>query len=213
MKTGDDPVNGEAVAGKVILIRDRGEVFEFSPASLYAYCGPGQIIASALMFRLFEQAFRDLSPELPPDREDLWFLSGFPGTGIAECVELVTRIRTRRPERYAVDTEAPPPEAPRSVSGALYFEVRIKDRRRGYWPPGEIFDDTFRENVGRYQNGGGTAKEQEAYAAYKKRLAAAVLHAPGEDFFASRAVAPGPRPQNQQHHCDPQQRCDNNDYQ
>ncbi|MDR1933449.1 MAG: hypothetical protein LBQ57_11595 [Spirochaetales bacterium] len=31
--------------------------------SLSVYCGPTQIIASALMFRLFERAFRDLSPE------------------------------------------------------------------------------------------------------------------------------------------------------
>jgi hypothetical protein len=202
MKTGKNPVNGETVAERVILIRDRGEVFEFSPASLYAYCGPSQIIASALMFRLFEQAFRDLSPELPPDREDMRFLAGFPGAGIAECVELVTRIRTRHPERFTVDAEAAPPEAPPSVSGALYFEIQINDRRRGYWPPGELFDDVFRENVGRYQDGGGTAEDQEAYFAYKKRLSAAILRAPGENFFASRDIVPGPRPhdRDQQHY-------------
>jgi hypothetical protein len=170
----------------IIAVRDNNEVLEFSPASLYAYCGPTQIIASALMFRLFERAFADLSPGLAPDREDIWFLAGFPGTGIAECVELVTRIRTRRPERFRIGPGVP--EAPRTASGALYFEVQIRGQRKGYWPPGELFDDVFRRNVGLYQDGGGTTKEREDYLAYKKGLAAAILRAPGEGFFSSRDV-------------------------
>jgi hypothetical protein len=174
----------------VIAVRDEGEILEFSPASLYVYCGPTQIIASALMFRLFERAFVDLSSEAPPKREDIQFLSGFPGTGIAECVELVTRIRTRWPERFHVNMEAAPPEAPAAVSGALYFEVQIKDRRMGYWPPRELFDDGFRKNVSLFQDGGGTTKEQEAYLAYKKQVAAVILRTPGERFFSSRNVLP-----------------------
>lgn len=174
----------------IIAVRDNNEVLEFSPASLYAYCGPTQIIAAALMFRLFERAFADLSPGLAPDREDIWFLAGFPGTGIAECAELVTRLRTRRPERFRIGPGAAPPEAPRTVSGALYFEVQIKGQRKGYWPPGELFDDVFRRNVGLYQDGGGTAKEREEYLAYKKGLSTAILRAPGEGFFSSRDVTP-----------------------
>ncbi|MDR0642921.1 MAG: hypothetical protein LBG07_10730 [Treponema sp.] len=178
----------------LITIREAGEILEFSPASLYAYCGPGQIIASALMFRLFERAFRDLSPELPPDREDIQFLAGFPGTGIAECVELVTRIRTRHPERFTVDPLAPPPEAPLTASGALYFEVQVGERRRGYWPPGALFDDVFRKNVGLYQDGGGTVEEQKEYLSYKKRLSAAILRFPDDGFFSFRSVAAKARP-------------------
>jgi hypothetical protein len=178
----------------IITVRDNDEVLEFSPASLYAYCGPAQIIASALMFRLFERAFADLSPDLPPDREDLLFLTGFPGTGIAECVELVTRIRTRHPERFSISPGSAPPEAPLTASGAMYFEVQVKDRRRGYWPPGELFDDVFRRNVGLYQDGGGTAKEREEYSAYKKQLSAAILRAPQEGFFSSRGMPGGPPP-------------------
>jgi hypothetical protein len=77
---------------KVIAGRDKGEILEFSPASLYASCGPTQLITAALMFRLFERAFIDLSPETPE-----------------------------------------------AVSEVLYFEVQIKERPRGYWPPGEGF--------------------------------------------------------------------------
>ncbi|MDR1257644.1 MAG: hypothetical protein LBJ86_07850 [Spirochaetaceae bacterium] len=176
----------------IIVVRENNEALEFSPSSLYAYCGPKQIIASALIFRLFERAFAELSPERPPDRDDIRFLAGFPGTGIAECVELVTRIKTRRPERFSVNPDAAPPEAPRTVSGAMYFEVQIKGRRKGYWPPGELFDDVFRRNVGLYQNGGGSAKEQEEYLTYKKRLSAAILAAPPEGFFSSRDAAGDP---------------------
>jgi hypothetical protein len=178
------------MADMLIAVRDHHEILEFSPASLYAYCGPTQIIASALMFRLFERAFRDLSPQSPPDREDIRFLTGFPGTGIAECVELVTRIQTRHPERFSVQEETVPQEAPRAGGGALYFEVQIKERRKGYWPHRDLFNDTFRKNVELYQDGGGTAEEQEAYMTYKKQLAAAILHAPLESFFSSRNVAP-----------------------
>ena len=172
-----------------IAIRDNHEIIEFPHAFLYAYCGPTQIIASALVFRLFERAFADLSPQTPPDREDIAFLSGFAGTGIAECVEVVTRIRTRHPERFCVDTEAAPSEAPPgALPGAMYFEVQIGGHRRGYWPPRELFDDVFRQNVRRFQNGGGTAAEQEAYFAYKKNLASAILRAPSEGFFSSRDI-------------------------
>jgi hypothetical protein len=173
-----------------ISVRDNNEILAFSPDSLYAYCGPTQIIASALMFQLFERVFKELSPGVPPDREDIRFLAGFPGTGIAECVELVTRVRTRHPDRFIVRPEVSPPEAPATVSGFLYFEVQIKERRKGYWPPKELFDDTFRKNVGLYQGGGGTAREQEAYFAYKKQLAAAILHASPDTFFSSRDAVP-----------------------
>jgi hypothetical protein len=173
-----------------IAVVDGGEVLEFPWSSLYAYCGPTQIIASALMFRLFIRAFRDLSPGGPPDRESLWFLSGFPGTGIAECVELVTRIRSRHPERFSVDPGICPPEAPATGSGFLYFEVQVGGRRAGYWPPRTVFDDTFRENVGRYQNGSGTREEQAEYLRYKRGIADTVLGYSEDSLFSSRPAAP-----------------------
>lgn len=173
-----------------IEVIDGGEILEFSWHSLYAYCGPSQIIATALMFRLFERAFRELSPGLPPDRENIRFLSGFPGSGIAECVELVTRVRTRHPERFSVDPGICPAEAPPAVAGFLYFEVQVNDIRAGYWPSLHIFDGKFRDHVERYQNGTGTREEQEEYQQYKRGIATAVLATPGENLFSSRTVAP-----------------------
>lgn len=173
---------------RIISVKDADEILDFTWLSLYAYCGPTQIIASALIFRLFERAFSDLSPETPPDREDIRFLSGFPGTGIAECVELVTRLQSRHPDRFSVRPEAAPPDAPLSVSGSLYFEVQIGAQRQAYWPPGHIFDDTFRNKIQLFQNGGGTPKEREAYFLYKKNLAQVLLISPLESLFTTRRV-------------------------
>ena len=173
-----------------ISVEDEGEALSFTWASLYAYGGPKQIIASALVFRLLERAFQDLSPDRPPDRASIGFLSAFPGRGIAECVELVTRIGTRLPERYEVSPEAAPAEAPLAIDGRLYFEVQIRRERRGYWPSAAFFDDVFRDRVTRYQEGAGMREEQAAYLAYKRELASSILAAPSETLFSSRAAAP-----------------------
>jgi hypothetical protein len=172
-----------------IEIQDSGETFRFTWASLYAYCGPTQIIASALMFRLFEKAIADLSPASVPERKEFQFLSGFPGRGIAECVELVTRLTTLRPRGFVVDALSAPPQAPSAGEGGfLYFEVQIGGRRKGYWPPSSFFDDTFRTNVSLYQNGSGGEEAQGSYHAYKKNLSTLILKAPPENFFSFRDV-------------------------
>lgn len=171
-----------------IAVRDDGETLSFTAASIYAYCGPTQIIASALVFRLLRRAFADLSPLAPPDRADLAFLTAFPGRGIAECVELVTRIGSRHPDRYRADSASAPAEAPASLGGYFYFEVQAGSSRRGYWPPGDLFDDEFRSRVSRWQDGGGTAAERAAYLAYKTRFARTLLEYPEATLFASREV-------------------------
>lgn len=171
---------------RTITVRDEGEELSFTWESLYSYCGPTQIIASALVFRLLELAFRELSPGTVPDRSDISFLSSFGGKGIAECVELVTRLGSRNPDRYLVDTGAAWPEAPDAAGGKLYFEVQVGSRRRGYWPAPALFDDVFRDQVGRYQEGGGSAEEREAYRLFKRRLAEAILAEPDDALFRAR---------------------------
>jgi len=179
----------------LVSVKDHGETLSFSWDSVYAYLGPTQIIASALVFRLFERAFRDLSPGAAPDRESMQFLAGFPGQGIAEAVELITRIRSRRPKRFTVDTEAGPAEASKlHPLGAMYFEVQIAEKRRGYWPPVSVFNDEFRKNVATWQGGAGSAEDQAGYLVYKKGVCKTVLEAPEENFFSFRDLPPLPWP-------------------
>lgn len=172
-----------------IRLLDDGMVVEFSWPQIFAYLGYRNIIASALTARLFRRAFADLSPTGPADRDELYLLTAFPGPGILEAVELLTRVPTRRPDRLVVDKSGGPAEAPLAPNGHFYFEVQVGRNRRGYWPPEAIFDDLFRDMVKRYQAGGGTEDEQLRYRAFKQSKAKEILGFPEEELFASCQVS------------------------
>ncbi|AWK89681.1 hypothetical protein DEW08_27230 (plasmid) [Azospirillum thermophilum] len=168
-------------------MRDAGETVAITRQDLLTYSGPSQLIASALMFRLFEQAFADLSPDGPPERRAIAMLVAFPGDGVLDGVEMVTRARTGG--RLTIDTDAGPSDAPPSLVGRFYFEVAIGGRRRGYWPAEGYFTDQFRDQVARYQDGGGTAQEQAAYLAFKHQLVGRLLAAPPGTLFHARDLS------------------------
>ncbi|MEF9943749.1 MAG: hypothetical protein RR758_06165, partial [Burkholderiaceae bacterium] len=142
----------------VSVAEPEGQLF-FGRDDLLRYAGPSQLIASALVLRLLAQAFADLSPERPPLRSDIHVLTAFPGDGILDCVELVTRARTQG--RLTINTEAGPPEASPALPGRFYFEVRIGSRARAYWPVAGIFTEEVRQRVLQFQDGHGTAAELE----------------------------------------------------
>lgn len=171
-----------------LAVRDGDGVVAITREHLLTYSGPSQLIASALMFRLFEQAFADLSPEAPPERRAIAVLVAFPGDGVLDGVEMVTRARTGG--RLTIDPDAGPADAPPSLVGRFYFEVAVNGRRRGYWPAAGYFTDHFRDQVARYQDGGGTDGEQAAYLAFKHELVGRLLGAPDGALFHSREVGP-----------------------
>lgn len=174
---------------KRIAVKDHGEELSFTWENLYSYCGQTQIIATAIMFRLFRRAFADLVPAGVPDREGISLLVGFPGVGLGECAELVTRVRSRHPERYTVDPSAAPEEAPRAGTGFMYFEVTYGGRTLGYYPPQELFNDTFRYNVKTFQGENEiTDREYEEYLAFKRDLAQKILDYPEDKLFTIREV-------------------------
>ena len=157
---------------------------------VFAYLGYRNIIASALMTRLFARAFADLSPDRPADREGIQVLTAFPGDGILEAVELVTRLPTRHPDRFVVDAHAGPADAPEAIGGRFYFEVQVGTDRRGYWPSARIFDAGFREQVIRYQDGVGSPEELSRFRTFKRRTTQAILRAPEDALFSSIVVTP-----------------------
>lgn len=163
-----------------------GQIF-FGRDDLLRYAGPSQLIASALVLRLLAQAFADLSPGQPPLRSDIHVLTAFPGDGILDCVELVTRARTQ--DRLSIDTEAGPPEAPPALPGRFYFEVRIGARARAYWPRDGFFSEEFRQRVTRFQEGAGSAAELDDYLAYKHALIGRLLGAPAGQLFHSKELS------------------------
>jgi hypothetical protein len=155
---------------------------------LLKYAGPSQLIASALMLRLFARAFADLSPHAPPQRSAIRMLTAFPGEGILDCIELVTRARTQN--RLLIDTEAGPAEAPAALPGRFYFEVWIERCGRAYWPCASLFTEEFRASVSRFQDGAGTPEEQAAYIAFKHALIGRLLGCSDDALFHTRQLDP-----------------------
>ncbi|PIE57052.1 MAG: hypothetical protein CSA34_01775 [Desulfobulbus propionicus] len=166
-------------------VAERGRHIPVTREQLTLYSGPSQIIATALMFRLFRRAITDLSPETPPERTAFSTLVAFPGPGILDCIEYVTRARTHGPDRLIIDTEAGPEDAPRAPKGRFYFELEINGRRRAYWPAPGLFDETFLEMVRRYQPGENTPAEEAAYQQFKQQMVGKLLGAPGPELFRS----------------------------
>lgn len=170
-----------------VAVRDIDGIVAIGRDDLVRYAGPGQVVASALCLRLFARAFADLSPDAPPNRDDIHVLVAFPGPGILDCVEMITRAVSRG--RLNIDTRAGPAEAPPALAGRFYFEVSVGATARGYWLAEEFFTPQFVDQIRRHQDGAGTAAERADYLMAKHTLIGRLLGASDEDLFHSREVA------------------------
>jgi hypothetical protein len=171
-----------------LSVADQDGVLAIGRDDLVRYAGPSQIVASALVIRLFDRAFAELSPDRPPHRDEIAVLTAFPGDGILDCVEMLTRARTRG--RLTVDPTAGPAWAPPAPGGRFWFEVAIGGRRRGYALKPGVFPDDFVAAIGRHQEGRGTPAELAAYQIAKHALIGRLLGSPAEDLFTSVEVVP-----------------------
>jgi hypothetical protein len=93
-----------------VTVADQDGQVAIGRDDLVRYAGPAQIVASALCLRLFARALEDLSLGVPPHRDSIRVLVAFPGDGILDCIEMITRARTRG--HLIIDTEAGPADAP-----------------------------------------------------------------------------------------------------
>lgn len=175
-----------------VRIRDRDGEVAIGRDDLVRYAGPEQIVASALCLRLFARAFADLSPDTPPRRETVRVLSAFPGEGLLDGIELITRARSRG--ALVVDPLAGPAEAPPAGIGRFYFVVAVGERARGYMLAPGLFSDTFLGLVGRLQDGGGTPHERAAYQGAKHELIGRLLGTPDETLLRTCEAPPPASP-------------------
>ena len=182
-----------------LILKDQRDTVSITWDQLYGYCGPTQVIATALAYRIFEQAFRELCPTETPRRDEIGVLTAFPGRGILECIELITRLPSLAAHRLEVNPHSGPQEAPIAYIGRFYFEVQIKDFRKSFRPVPGHFDDEFRHQVSSWQNRELNEKEYKDYMSYKWNKAQSILNYE-EDFFItesipSRSLAPKGKPQ------------------
>lgn len=166
-----------------VAVADHDGIVAIGRDDLVRYAGPGQVVASALCLRLFARAFAELSPERPPARDDIRVLTAFPGDGVLDGIEMITRARTRG--RLVVDTAAGPPEAPPAIVGRFWFEVAVGPHARGYRLADGLFTPAFVDQIVRLQDGGGTADERAAYQVAKHALIGRLLGTPDDVLFPS----------------------------
>ncbi|CAH2598981.1 conserved protein of unknown function [Rhodovastum atsumiense] len=174
-----------------VRVRDRDGEIAIGRDDLVRYSGPEQVVASALCLRLFGRAFADLSPEAPPLRTSIRVLSAFPGEGMLDGIEMITRARSRG--ALVVDPQAAAVQAPSAGIGRFYFVVAVDDRARGYMLAPDLFTADFIRQVAAFQDGGGTAAERAAYQAAKHSLIGRLLGT-GDDELWRSCEAPVPAP-------------------
>jgi len=116
-----------------ITVIDHGTPLTLTFDDCVKYHGRTSIGGAALGFRLMQRAFADLSPDGPPDREAISVRTAFPGPGLRDAIELITRAVTR--DAYFVDHTMGPPSAPEAVIGRFWFEVTINGGTRAYVTP------------------------------------------------------------------------------
>jgi len=166
----------------MLRVRHHGCDLIIGHDDLLKYTGRKNIIAAALSYRVLKWMFATLSPETPPEREDLRFRLGFAGPGIVDCFEMATRAQTEG--RLVVDPHGAPAAAPAAPSGRFYFEGTYRRSGCAVFPYAEFFPPDFVELVSLYQEGAGTRDEQAAYLAMKEDVATSILMAEGDDLFS-----------------------------
>ncbi len=163
-----------------LRIRDHGTVLTITYDNCVRYHGRTNIGGVAVGFRLLQKAFSELSVPLP-DRERISFFTAFPGAGVRDAVEMVTRAVSR--ERYRVDIEYDEPEAPAAAAGRFYFSLDYDDRSCKLAIRPGVVPDEFIVLGRRCRIGQGTEVEMMRWSELKEELAVATMAASPDELF------------------------------
>lgn len=161
------------VAPSHAVVLDSGIRLEISFDDVVRFHGRTSIGGAALGFRLIQRALTDLTPEAPPERATIHFVTAFPGPGLRDAIEMVTRAVTRG--AYKFDLECAPVTAPEAAKGRFWFEVTIAERKAAYQPPTGLLTAEFIDLSRKSINQTLDANEANRWTAAKEELAACVM--------------------------------------
>lgn len=88
-----------------IVVRDGRDVIEIGFADIEKFHGYSNIAGAAVGFKALQAACGALFPGLPAPRATMAVVSGHPGSGVRDAIEMVTRAHTRG--AYTIDTARP----------------------------------------------------------------------------------------------------------
>lgn len=161
-----------------IRIRDHGSELAVSFDACVTFHGRTSIGGLALGFRVMQLALADLAPGRVPERAEIRFRTAFPGPGLRDAVEMVSRAVTRGV--YSVDETLAPLEAPEAPRGRLWFEVTVGAATGVYMARDGALPADFvpvgRASIAGTLDAAGAARWLEL----REGLAAAIMAAPAE---------------------------------
>ena len=161
-----------------LTVNDEGSPLRFGIRDAFSYHGydaPGGVV---LGFRLLQRAFALLAPGKTPERRKLALHTAFPGFGLRDTMELVTRMVTDG--RYSVDTAIDDERAQEGVAGRFYYCFAFEGRSVELAPiPGYPGPDFIR--LGKASKlPGFSCADAGAWKAAKFELANTLLAAPAD---------------------------------
>lgn len=165
-----------------VSVMDSGIRLDISFEDCVRYHGRTSIGGVALGFRLVQKALSDLCPDEVPERAEISVRTAFPGPGLRDAIEMVTRAVTRG--AYEIDTGAAPGTAPEAAIGRLWFEIRIRGRVAVYQAVSGAMSDEFIGLARKSHGEGLTADQNKRWTRLKEDLAAHVMAARAEDVLA-----------------------------
>lgn len=166
-------------AEPAIRVSDGGVPMLFTLQDAFNYHGydaPGGVV---LGFRLLQRAFALLDPDSEwPERTSLSLFTSFPGLGLKDTMELVTRMVSAA--RYSVDQEYYDPRAQEGVAGRFYYRFTRGDTVRELAPIEGYPNPDFIRLGKASKCPGFSPADAEAWKTAKFSLANTLLGAPAE---------------------------------
>lgn len=164
-----------------LKVMDRQDVLHISYEDLVKYHGRLNIGGVALAYKVLEYAFARLSPLRPPRREKIQIFTAFPGSGVIDGFEMVTRAVTQG--RFALDEDYDEPRALAGTSGRFYFHITYDGESLALTPKAGLVPEAFLA-MGRKIKAGQASDEDKAhFQEMKESLAAALMGLKAEAIF------------------------------
>lgn len=173
-------------AEPLIQVRDQQDSLSFSFDDLVKYHGRFNIGGVAMAFRVLEEGFARLSPDIAPERRQISFKSGLgeKGTGVIDAVEMVTRAKTRGCLTLEqIWLAGKPGPATPDGRGKYYFELMVEGRQLGFELQSGLIPAEFIELINKLHAQTITEHEQQRLRQIKENLALSILAAPFTDLF------------------------------
>lgn len=157
---------------EIISVFDHGVRLDIPFECCVLYHGRDSIGGLSLGYRLLHFALKKLCGERIPERKEIFFKTAFPGPGLRDAVEMITRAVTEN--RYTVVENPEVRAAPEGVYGHMYFEVSAGGKTLVCVLKPGVISDEFIVTGRRIKQGINDEAETKHWQLLKEQLSAAV---------------------------------------